>query len=295
MGARLVAPMMRTLGRPPGKADAPSRVTRWKLYAALCALPALTLAALALMGSGYATRASAQVAATPTRASSAPEKAASPAATSSPAITTTQAAGTPTARPTPSGPPPAPEDMLTFFGSPTGGVLVKRDYLQLDKDDSPEILFTLAGPSDVVTGENHSDLGVLDYDPTYREWKLGWNTSAHTTLGLASPLPAANRADGYNGGDLLRTGSPIFLLRTTTMDGRAHLHMWKWDINKQAAEPVKMAPVGGGTEREDFDADLDVTVADLDNDGVYEVVADNLAGVQVWKWDGSKYAPEVKP
>jgi hypothetical protein len=185
--------------------------------------------------------------------------------------------------------------MLTFFGSPTGGLLVKRDYLQLDKDNNPEILFALTGPSDVVTGENHSDVGVLDYDPTYREWKLGWNTSAHTVLGLASPLPAANRADGYNGGDLLRTGSPIFLLRTTTMDGRAHLHMWKWDINKQTADAIKLVPVGGGPEREDFEADLDVTVADLDNDGVYEVIADNLAGVQVWKWDGSKYAPEVKP
>src|SRR5439155_1718217 len=163
-------------------------------YPTLCAVPALALVALALMAGGYATRASAQAPATLTPARSAPTKGTSPATTSSPAITTTEAAGTPTVRPTPSGPPPAPEDMLTFFGSPTGGLLVKRDYLQLDKDDSPEILFTLTGPSDVVTGENHSDLGVLDYDPKYREWKLGWNTSARTALGLASPLPAANRA-----------------------------------------------------------------------------------------------------
>ena len=138
----------------------------------------------------------------------------------------------------------------------------------------------------MVTGENHSDLGVLDYDPRYREWKLGWNTSAHTVLGLAGPLPAANRSDGYNGGDLLRT---------TTVDGRAHLHMWRWDAGKQSADPLKMVPAGGGPEREEFEADLDVTVTDLNNDGIYEVVADNLSGAQVWKWDGSKYAPEVKP
>ncbi|MDQ3703772.1 MAG: hypothetical protein M3437_00855, partial [Chloroflexota bacterium] len=57
---------------------------------------------------------------------------------------------------------------------------------------------------------------------------------------------------------------------------------------------LRMVPVGGGAEQNAaFTADLDLNVADLDDDGIYEVVADNVAGVQVWKWDGQKYVPEV--
>jgi hypothetical protein len=296
MGARLVAPVKRALGYPAG-----AGVARWRLYVGLCALAAVALVALAVAftSGGHPAEAAPRAAAgTLTAAAATPTKVIGAAQASStaasPAITATKASGTPTARPTPSGPPPAPEDMLTFFSSPSGGMLVKRDYLPLGKDGSQEILFTLTGPSDVITGESHSDMGVLIYDTTYRKWNLGWNTSTNTVLGLASPLPAANRVDGYNGGDLLRTGSPIFLMRTTTMDGRAHLRMWKWDAGKQTASPVNVAPAGGGAAGESFDADLDVTVADLDNDGIYEVVADNLSGVQVWKWDGSQYAPEAK-
>src|SRR5205823_3651227 len=103
------------------------------------------------------------------------------------------------------------------------------------------------------------------------------------------------RADGYNGGKLLRTNDPILLLRTTTLNSHAHLYMWRWDAASHKGERLKMVPVGGGSERNtDFEADLDVTVADLDGDGIYEVVADNVSGVQTWKWDGSKYAPEGK-
>jgi len=252
------------------------------------------LGVLVLASGGQPAQAAQQAAGTPTATPRAAGPAATAVSSATGTVTTTQAAGTPKVRPTPGGAPPDPEEVLTFFGSPSGAVLVKRDYLQLDKDSQNEILFTLTGPSDVVTGENHTDIGVLDYDPKYREWNLGWNTSDQTVLGLGSPLPAANRGDGYNGGNLLGTGSPIFLMRTTTVDGRAHLRMWKWDTNKQLADPVKMQPAGGGAEREEFDADLDLSVADLDNDGKYEVVADNLSGTQIWKWDGSKYVPEVQ-
>jgi hypothetical protein len=53
-----------------------------------------------------------------------------------------------------------------------------------------------------------------------------------------------------------------------------------------------MVPVGGGPEQDAiFDADLDVNVADLDDDLKWEVIADNESGVQIWRWDGSKYVP----
>jgi hypothetical protein len=50
-----------------------------------------------------------------------------------------------------------------------------------------------------------------------------------------------------------------------------------------------MANSSGAEENLNISADLDVKVADLDNDEVFEVVADNLQGVEVWGWDGSKY------
>jgi hypothetical protein len=72
--------------------------------------------------------------------------------------------------------------------------------------------------------------------------------------------------------------------------------MWRWDARARQGVPLQMTTTAGGPARNaDFEADLDVNVSDLDNDGVYEVVADNISGVQTWKWDGSKYAPEVKP
>jgi hypothetical protein len=208
----------------------------------------------------------------------------------------TEVSGTPTERPTPPGPSPTPENLLNIFQLfPSNATLVKRDWLQLDKDDTLEVLFTITGPGESITTENRSAIGVADYDPKYREWNLAWSTSLTVISGTASPLPSANRVDGYNGGDLLRTGAPIFLLRATTLDSHAHLYMWKWDAEKHQANFLKMVPASGGSEQDAaFEGDLDVNVADLDNDWVYEVIADNLKDVQVWKWDGSKYAPEAK-
>jgi hypothetical protein len=247
----------------------------------------IALLALAPLAAGCSPRTMAQAAtATPSQPGDAV-----PSPTVTPAAGATEPAGTPTVRPTPSGPPPTPENVLNVFNFfPSEDTLVKRDLLNLDGDDMPEVLFTITEPGITITEETASALRVLDYDPTYREWKPVWVSEPIT--GTASPLPAANRADGYNGGDLLRTGAHIFLARTSTLDGHAHLYMWQWDASKQTATRLKMAPPGGGPERDSFEGELDVQVADLDNDSVYEVVADNLASVQVWKWDGSKYAPE---
>lgn len=200
---------------------------------------------------------------------------------------------TPSARPTPAD-PVSLFNVFEFILSPQA--LVKRDALQLDNNSTPEMLLTLSQPSTAenrVTDETDSFVTVIGYDSARFLWEPLW--ASDVVSGTASPLPAANRNDGYNGGKLLRTNDPIFLLRTTKLDGHAHLYMWRWDTASRKGERLKMVPVGGGAERDsDFEADLDVTVADLDSDGTYEVVADNVSGVQVWKWDGSKYAPEVK-
>jgi hypothetical protein len=202
------------------------------------------------------------------------------------------AAGTATPRPTPTGEPPPPINSLNVFNFfPETGTLVKRDTLQLDKEGPDEVIITVSSPQEAITGTYSSAVAVLTYDTVYREWDVRWSSTSIT--GTASPLPAANRVGGVNGGDLLRTGSPILLLRTTTEDNRAHLAMWRWNAGTGNGDFLKMVPIGSELEREAvFDADLDLNVADINDDGVYEVVADNLAGVQVWKWDGSRYVPE---
>src|SRR5437660_51232 len=131
--ARIIAPIKHAAGAESATGEAHQR---WLLYMALCALPVVALLALALVSGGYAAQAAPGAAAgTPTAGAATPTAASAAATSASPAVTTTQAAGTPTVRPTPSGPPPDPENVLTFFSSPSGGTLVKRDYMQLDKDD----------------------------------------------------------------------------------------------------------------------------------------------------------------
>jgi hypothetical protein len=262
-------------------------------------LCALLLAASLLVG--CAPQGAAQPEATPTPEAATPIPAATTSVSTAtevagtPPPATTPVEGTPTPRPTPGGEPPKdPLDVLNIFDFfSSQGTLVKRDTLNLDAKDAPEVLFTVVGPSAVITGESESILGVLLYDSVYREWNFIWQSTPIT--GTASPLPAANRsfAGGYNGGDILRTGSPVLAMRTTTLDGKAHLHLWKWNAAEKSASYLRMVSAGGGAERDAiFDAELDLNVIDLNNDGIYEVVADNLSGVQVWKWDGSKFVPE---
>jgi hypothetical protein len=209
--------------------------------------------------------------------------------------TATVIEGTPTPRPIPTGEPPDPESRLNMYQFyATNNILVRRDFVQLDGGGANEVLYTLTGPDPVITGEFRSNINVLTYDPTYREWSATW--ASDPISGTATPLLSAAQSElgGLNGGDLLRTGAPIFIIRTTTADNRAHLHLYRWDAAGKKADPLKMVPVGGGAEQNAaFAADLDLNVADLDDDGIHEVVADNVAGVQVWKWDGQKFVPEV--
>lgn len=267
--------------------------------APLAAIVALALAiVLVLMAAGCAPKdtvwgAQPATTSTSTLSTSTPSTPAPTATGASPETPAPAAAtpGTPPARPTPMGTPPAnPLDLLNIFNFYTSGdTLVKKDVLQLDGQGIEEVVYTVTGPSQTITNEFHSAIGVLAYDPLYREWDLIWSSDAIN--GRASPLPAANRVGGYNAGDLLRTGAPILVLRTTTvLDGRAHLHLWRWNAQSRRAEPIKMLPAGGGEPRDAaFDADLDVNIVDLNDDGVYEVVADNATSVWIWEWDGSRF------
>lgn len=217
-----------------------------------------------------------------------------PAPTSQPGATQPAAEGSPTPRPTPEGEPPAdPFSLLNFVNFNTSAVtLVKQDRVDLDGVAPDESLLTVTGPGPSITSEVESLIAVLAYDPTYREWNQIWVSTPIS--GTASPLPSASSVTplGSNGKDMVRGGSPILLLRTTKTDNQAQLGMWRWNAEKRQGEPLRMLPAGGGAEGNAlFSADLDLNVIDLDDDGAFEVIADNLAGVQLWRWDGSRYVP----
>ena len=210
---------------------------------------------------------------------------------------TSTVTGTAEVLPTPSGTPPSAFDGLnTFQYVPSGKSLVKRDRVQLDAPGpnagEDEVLLTITGPSEIITGEGDSRIGVLTYDPVYRQWDLGW--TSEVVSGTATPLLNTGQKDigGFNGGDLLRTGDPILVVRTTMDDGAARLHMWRWNRESREASPVTKSD--GPLEGSDtiFEADLDINLMDIDDDGVYEVVADNLSDVQIWKWDGNIFKLE---
>jgi len=220
-------------------------------------------------------------------------------ATPEPVVTgTATLTGTPTVPgPTPTGPAPDPASRLTIrnFYSPDDS-LVKRDFLDLDGDSKSEVFFTISGNRVPITQEVQSRMAVLTYDDVYREWDLAWFSGPIT--GTAHPLPAANRsgAGGYNGGNILGIGGAILAARTTTtLDGRANLYLFRWDQASRKGVPLKMAGENGAERDAVFTADLDLNLADIDDDGIYEVVADNVSGVQIWRWDraANRFVQEV--
>ena len=259
----------------------------YMLCAALLFVPAVAGCSPQSMAQSATATASAKVSPTASKTASeaTPTEIAAPAGTQSPGADATEGP-----LPTPTGAPPDPISRLNVFKFVIAPqVLVKRDMLQLIPDSTLEGIMTISEPAEAITQETNSVIEILAYDTQYRDWYIPWDSDIIT--GTASPLPGANRADGYNGGDLLHNGHPIFVARTTTLDGKAHLYLWSWDSNTKKATPIKMVPAAGKPEQLSFDADLDVRVADLNDDGVYEVVADNVSGVLTWKWDGSKFVP----
>ncbi len=264
----------------------------WKTIPLLCALLVVGLLLTGCAPRGGTAQAAAGATDTPSTNTSQGQAQATQPASKSATAAPDAANATRTPGTAPSNAPPDPMRQFNTFGffiSPE--LLIRRDALQLDKDPTDEMLYTLIIPAEVITEPTSSVLRVIDYDSGAQKWNAVWTSELIT--GTASPLPAANRSDGFNGGKLLHTDDPILLLRTTTTDGHAHLHIWKWNAAERKGEALKMTPLSGGADQvAAFEGDLDVNVGDLDNDGVYEVIVDNVAGVQTWKWDGTKFVGE---
>jgi hypothetical protein len=218
-----------------------------------------------------------------------------------PAAATSVTADTPTPEGTVNATPVVtdPFQVLDVFNLPQGERLVKKSILDLGGGDPKEVLLTISSQQTqtntvgVVETTTVSSLAVLRYDPAGSEWKTQWQSTP--VPGMASVLPdtigETNRI--YQGGDLLRTGQPILLLRTyepatKTIPGAEHLHLWAW--TGDTAVPVRMIAAGEASERDaDFSGTSDVQTADLDDDGVIEIIADSGAHTDIYRWDKTHF------
>jgi hypothetical protein len=216
--------------------------------------------------------------------------------TAAPAISAT---GTVTA----SGTPTETVDPFTllhpFDFVPDGGELVKESVTDLGGGDPLEAMLTMSitGPQTDTTGTvvttTVSTLEVLRYDKSSGEWKILWEPNpAVSGQAIALPDIRGTSADRYQAGDLLRTGQPILLLRTQAAGATpaapptVTLRLWAW--TGDTAVPLRMTTSDGQQQEAVFTGTSDVQTADLDDDGVIEVIVDSGPATTIYRWDAAQ-------
>jgi hypothetical protein len=143
-------------------------------------------------------------------------------------------------------------------------------------------------------------MAVLRYNREQGEWLVQWETGAAALPGMIQGLPETqgDTTRRYQGGDLLRTGQPILLLRTYeapkapgpegTPPPTIHLRLWAW--TGDTAVPLRLTGPDGAAGEAHFSATSDVQTADLDDDGVIEVIVDSGAASTIYRWDKDHFA-----
>ncbi len=199
-----------------------------------------------------------------------------------------------------------PFALLNIFDFvPEDGALVSESILNVGGDATNEVLLTanVTRPQTTTLGTTITPtvgaLAVLRYDATNSRWHVQWETGAASVPGAATELPDTfpGSSRRYQAGDLLRTGQPILLLRTVDPPApprllpAVHLRLWAW--TGDAAVPVQMAGPDGNPGPADFVGSSDVQLADLDDDGVMEVIVDSGAHTTVYRWDKDRFV--VRP
>lgn len=223
-------------------------------------------------------------------------------ATATTAVTTT---GTVTA----TGTATASVDPLNLFHPfdfvPDDAELVKESVTDLGGGDPREALLTMSisTPETDTTGTvvtaTVSTLKVLRYDKSSGEWKVIWQPQPDVP-GQAIALPETRgiNPDRYQAGDLLRTGQPILLLRTqapgATPDAPpiVSLRLWAW--TGDTAVPLQMTTPDGQQQDAVFTGTSDAQTADLDDDGVIEIIVDSGPSATVYRWDATQTRFVVK-
>jgi hypothetical protein len=195
---------------------------------------------------------------------------------------------------------------LDVFGIlPEEALLAKVSRIKLTSDATDNVLLTasLTRPQTNTLGLVETTtvglLAVLRYDEASSTWKDLWESARPGTPGQAEALPDM-QGDGstrYQGGDLLRTGQPILLLRTyeapkvpATLPV-VHLRLWAW--TGASAVPLRMTDATGADREADFTGASDVQTADLDDDGVIEIIVDSGPTTTIYRWDKDRFV--VRP
>jgi hypothetical protein len=138
-----------------------------------------------------------------------------------------------------------------------------------------------------------STLKVLRYTKSSGEWQVLWQPQPDVP-GQAIALPETRgiSPDRYQAGDLLRTGQPILLLRTqepgATPDAPpvVSLRLWAW--TGDTAVPLQMTTPDGKQQPAVFTGTSDAQTADLDDDGVIEIIVDSGPTATIYRWDAAQ-------
>ncbi len=180
---------------------------------------------------------------------------------------------------------------------PEGGVLIKESVTELGGGTPPEGLLTMSitapqtNTNGIVETTTVSSLRVLRYDKG--DWTVLWQPQPDVPgQAIALPETRGTSPDRYQAGDLLRTGQPILLLRTQqagptpTDPPTVTLHLWAW--TGDTAIPLQMATADGKVRDAVFTGTSDVQTADLDDDGVIEVIVDSGPTTTIYRWDAAQ-------
>ena len=199
-----------------------------------------------------------------------------------------------------------PFSVLNVFDLlPGGGTLVKQSVLNLRGDETNEVLLAAdvtraqTNTVGVVETTTIGTMAVLNYSREQGEWLVQWQTEAASPPGAVQALPdtLGDATRRYQGGDLLRTGQPIFLLRTyeapTAPDAPPTIHLRLWAWTGDTAAPLRMTGADGTTGEAHFTATSDVQTADLDDDGVIEVIVDSGPASTIYRWETDRFV--VRP
>ena len=202
--------------------------------------------------------------------------------------------------------PADPLSLLNPFDFlPLGGQLVKQAPVSLRGDTPLERLLTVSYLQTETTTQGQvvtptvSLLIAVGFDSSAQDWSPLWQTVP--IVGTAQILPdTSGPAEGsrtYQGGDLLRTGQPILLLRTTeagaTPGGLPSVSLRLWAWTGQGTVPLRMVGPDGQDHDAVFTGSSDVQTADLDDDGVIEILVDNGPSTTVYRWDKTHFV--VRP
>ena len=195
-----------------------------------------------------------------------------------------------------------PFSVLNVFDLlPGGGTLVKESVLNLGGDETNEVLLAadvtraLTNTAGVVETTTIGTMAVLRYSRDDGAWLVQWETGSTALPGRIQGLPET-QGDGtrrYQAGDLLRTGQPILLLRTyeapqaPDAPPTIHLRLWAW--TGDTAVPLRMTGADGAAGEAHFIASSDVQTADLDDDGVIEIIVDSAAHTDIYRWDKTHF------